>query len=120
MSHNSHEVRAGSTSMGPHALRSWQPLHDLTDFDLMVIMQVAGCEAQAASLLSGSSSFSEKDLENLTIANDLAKQKGYTDLFEFAVDGPQVSWDARQALTHLFASNVWKERDQSKTRGTGE
>jgi hypothetical protein len=120
MSHDSHEVRVGSTSMGPHALRSWQPLHDFTDFDLMVIMQVAGCEAQAASLLSDGSSFSEKDLENLTIANDLAKQKGYTDLFEFPADGPHVSRDARHALTHLFDSNIWKERDQSKTRRIGE
>ncbi len=74
------EYRAGETTFGPLQLRSiWEP-HILRDFELRVIMQVAGCEDVAAQLLAGGS-VSTDERAPLDVANYVAKQKGYQPLF---------------------------------------
>jgi hypothetical protein len=112
---NSHEYRAGDTTHGPLQLKSIWDDHELRNFELMVILQVSGCEHAADRILRGGK-VSGEDKSALAIANELAQQKGYRPLFDLTDDGASVSEGAAAALREFFHSEEWKKRDRRGTR----
>lgn len=112
----SHESRAGDrTTFGPLQLRSIWHEHELRNFDLMVIMQVSGCEHVAERVISGES-VSTEDKSALVIANEIAEQKGYLPLFDMTDDDARISENAGSELEKFFRSEEWQKRDRSITR----
>ncbi|GAB2732887.1 hypothetical protein GCM10027038_34150 [Arthrobacter bambusae] len=112
----SHESRAGDrTTFGPLQLRSIWNEHELRNFDLMVILQVSGCEHIAERVISGEP-VSTEDKSALVVANDLAKQKGYLPLFDVTDDDVRISENAGSELRKFFSSEEWQMRDRSSTR----
>lgn len=70
------EQRASETTFGPLQLKSiWEP-HVLRDFELRVIMQMAGCEGAVARLLADEP-LDPNDRAPLEVANHMAKMKGF-------------------------------------------
>ena len=112
----SHESRAGDrTTFGPVQLQSIWHEHELRNFDLMVIMQVSGCEHIAERVISGES-VSAEEKSVLVIANELAEQKGYLPLFDVTDDDARISENAGPELEKFFSSEEWQKRDRSITR----
>ncbi|MGO4473907.1 hypothetical protein AB4Y95_18445 [Arthrobacter sp. M-10] len=112
----SHESRAGDrTTFGPLQLQSIWHEHELRNFDLMVIMQVSGCEHIAERVISGES-VSTEDKSALVIANEIAEQKGYLPLFDVTDDDARISENAGSELEKFFRSEEWQTRDRSSTR----
>ncbi|MFJ6454967.1 hypothetical protein [Paenarthrobacter sp. NPDC091669] len=111
----SSEYRAGETTYGPLQLKSIWINHELRDFELMVIIQVSGCELIAERLLQGEP-VSPRDEPNLDLANFLAKQKGYLPLFDLAGQEPSLVGGAAAGLREFFLSDEWNSRDPRQTR----
>lgn len=111
----SHESRAGDRStLGPLLQSIWHE-HELRNFDLMVILQISGCEHSAERVIRGESvSADEKSV--LVIANELAEQKGYLPLFDVCDDHARISENAGSELEKFFSSEEWQTRDRSSTR----
>lgn len=109
------EYRAGETTSGPAQLQSiWEP-HILRDFELRVIMQVAGCEDIVAQMLSGAS-VAPDDMAPLNLANYIAKQKGYQPLFDFSGRDVRIADGGDGVLRRFFDSDVWLGRNPRQTR----
>ncbi|MFJ4208550.1 hypothetical protein ACIPY2_08830 [Paenarthrobacter sp. NPDC089675] len=109
------EYQAGQTTFGPLQLKSiWEP-HILRDFELRVIMQVAGCEDIVAQMLSGAS-VAPNDRAPLDLANYIAKQKGYQPLFVFSGREVAIADGGEEVLRRFFASDVWAGRNTKQTR----
>ena len=104
---NSQEYRAGETRHGPLQLKSIWSDGELRNFDLMVILQVSGCEHAADRILQGEK-VSEEDKSSLTIANEVAQKKGYRPLFDLTDDDASVSEGAGAALKEFFRSEEWR------------
>jgi uncharacterized protein YceK len=112
----SQESRAGDRStIGPLQLKSIWHEHELRNFDLMVILQISGCEHIAERVINGES-VSTEDKSALAIANELAKQKGYLPVFDMTDDDVRVSENAGLELEKFFSSEEWQTRDRSSTR----
>jgi hypothetical protein len=112
----SHESRAGDRStFGPLQLKSIWHEHELRNFDLMVIMQISGCEHIAERIISGGS-VSTEDKSALVIANELAEQKGYLPLFDVTDDEVRISKNGGSELEKFFRSEEWQTRNRSSTR----
>lgn len=105
--------RAGEP--GPIQLKSiWEP-HILRDFDLRVIMQMAGCEDIAARIIAGVPvSPSERVL--MDRANYIARHKGYLPIFVFSGRDARISDDGDEVLKGFFGSEVWAGRNLRQTR----
>lgn len=112
----SYESRAGDRStFGPLQLKSIWHDHELRNFDLMVIIQISGCEHIAERVMRGER-VSAEEKSVLEIANDLAKQKGYLPLFDLAGDNARISEKAEAELEKFFRSEEWETRNRSSTR----
>lgn len=110
-----HEYRAGEATFGPLQLKSIWISHLLRNFELMVILQVSGCEHTVARVLRGES-ISSADRGPLDIANHVAKHKGYLPLFEMSGQ-PQISEDGHQVLKDVLESDEWRGRDTRQLTG---
>ncbi|MFI2565425.1 hypothetical protein [Paenarthrobacter sp. NPDC018779] len=109
------EYRAGESTFGPLPLKSiWEP-HILRDFELRVILQVAGCEDIVARLLQGDG-VGPADIPPLDVANYVAKQKGYLPLFVGSDTEVRISEGGEDVLREFFASDEWKHRNRQQTR----
>ncbi|MFK0003383.1 hypothetical protein [Paenarthrobacter sp. NPDC090522] len=109
------EYRAGESTFGPLPLKSiWEP-HVLRDFELRVIMQVAGCEGIVGRLLLGDVA-GPPDMPPLEVANYVAKQKGYLPLFVGSDTEVRISEGGEEVLREFFASDEWKGRNPEQTR----
>ncbi|WP_026542923.1 hypothetical protein [Paenarthrobacter nicotinovorans] len=111
----SSEYRAGETTYGPLQPKSIWIKHELRDFELMVIIQVSGCELIAERLLQGEP-LSGTDEPPLEVANYIAMQKGYVPLFDLSGQEPVLAEGAEAGLREFFSSDEWNSRDPRKTR----
>lgn len=71
---NSHEYRAGRTTHGPLQLKSIWDDRELRNFDLMVILQVSGCEHAADRIIRGDKASAE-DKASLAVATSWLSKK---------------------------------------------
>ncbi|MEV7605136.1 hypothetical protein AB0N65_06830 [Paenarthrobacter sp. NPDC089322] len=106
------DYRVGETHAGSVHLTSIWVSHILRNFDLMVIIQVSGCEHIAARVLRGER-ISPSKRAPLNIANHVAKQKGYLPLFVFSGKDVRVSDGGESVLKDFFESADWKAREGS-------
>ncbi|MHC8606951.1 hypothetical protein ACW4FP_04760 [Paenarthrobacter ureafaciens] len=107
--------RVGEAGVATPRLKSiWEP-HILRDFDLRVIMQMAGCEDIAERILAGES-VSPADRGRMDRANYIAKQKGYMPIFITSGLDARILGDGAEVLKGFFGSEVWAGRNPKQTR----
>lgn len=109
------EDRAGESGAEAVQLKSiWEP-HILRDFDLRVIMQMAGCEDIAARIVAGEP-VSPTDRAPTDRANYIARHKGYLPIFDFSGVYARILGDGAEVLKGFFGSDVWAGRNLKQTR----
>ncbi|TVU66745.1 hypothetical protein FQP90_00965 [Paenarthrobacter nitroguajacolicus] len=109
------EQRASETTIGPLQLKSiWEP-HVLRDFELRVIMQMAGCEGAVARLLAGEP-LTPNDRGPLEVANHMARMKGFRPLFVALGREVRISDGGETVLLEFFESGVWSGRNPKQSR----
>ncbi|SDW04139.1 hypothetical protein SAMN04487912_101231 [Arthrobacter sp. cf158] len=112
---DSNEYRADETITGPLQLKSIWQNHDQRNFDLMVILQISGCEHAAQSFIRNEQ-ISALERQSLNIANEIAAQKGYLPLFDLTEQNAGITDNGAATLQDFFHSAEWETRDPRGTR----